>query len=89
MSRKYKCLDQEQAYFVSFVTVHWIDVFTQTVYADQVVKSLAYCQQEKGLIVYVWCIMLSHLHFIIGTKANKMQIIMSPRASLCGNLGIK
>ena len=76
MSRKHKFLDQQQAYFVSFATVHWIDVFTRKVYCDEVVESLKYCQEQKGLILYAWCIMPSHVHLIMGTKADKMQDIL-------------
>ncbi|MBO6794645.1 MAG: hypothetical protein JJ895_12095 [Balneolaceae bacterium] len=39
MSRKYKFLDQHHAFFVSFVTMNWVDVFTRSVYCDQVVES--------------------------------------------------
>ncbi len=76
MSRKHKFLDQQQAYFVSFATVHWIDVFTRKVYCDEIVESLKYCQQEKGLVLYAWCIMPSHVHLIMGTKGEKMQDIL-------------
>ena len=76
MSRKYKFLDQQQAYFVSFATVHWIDLFTRKSCCDRIVESLRYCQQEKGLIVYAWCIMPSHVHLIIGTKDKPMQDIL-------------
>jgi len=76
MSRKYKFLDQRQAYFVSFATVHWIDVFTRNIYCDRVVESLKFCQKEKGLIVYAWCIMPSHVHLIMGTKSTPMQDIL-------------
>jgi len=76
MSRKYKFLDQEQAYFVSFATVHWIDVFTRSTYCDLVVESLKFCQKEKGLIVYAWCIMPSHVHLIMGTNSKPMQDIL-------------
>jgi len=76
MSRKYKILDQQQAYFVSFAVIHWIDVFTRQTYNDILVKSLRYCQREKGLILYAWCIMPSHVHLIIGTRKEPMQNIL-------------
>lgn len=76
MSRKYKFLDQQQAYFVSFATVHWVDVFTRSVYCDHVVDSFKYCQKEKGLIIYAWCIMPSHVHLIIGTNKEPMQGVL-------------
>lgn len=76
MSRKYKFHDQSQAYFVSFAVVHWIDLFTRKNYCDILVESLKYCQQEKGLQLYAWCIMPSHVHLIIGTKKEPMQNIL-------------
>ena len=76
MSRKYKFLSQEQAYFVSFATVHWIDVFTRKTYCDRIVESLQYCQKEKDLILYAWCIMPSHVHLIMGIRGRPMQDIL-------------
>lgn len=76
MSRKYKFKNQQQAYFVSFATVHWIDVFIRSIYCDRVVDSIKYCQNEKGLIVYAWYIMPSHIHMIIGTKHQPIQNIL-------------
>ena len=76
MSRKYKFLDQQQAYFVSFATVHWIDVFTRSIYCDRVIESLRFCQTKKDLILYAWCIMPSHVHLIMGTKKRPMQDIL-------------
>jgi hypothetical protein len=32
MSRKYKFADKSGAYFISFATVNWIDVFTRDAY---------------------------------------------------------
>ncbi|XWN38111.1 MAG: transposase [Balneola sp.] len=76
MSRKYKFLDQTKVYFVSFAVVHWIDVFTRNRYNEVLVESLKYCQKEKGLIIYAWCIMPSHVHLIIGTCKESMQNIL-------------
>ena len=63
-------------YFISFATVYWLDVFTRSIYRDIVVDSINYCVKEKGLIVYAWVIMTSHVHMIIGTKKDKMQNIV-------------
>lgn len=32
MSRKYKFGEKDGAYFISFATVNWIDIFTRDVY---------------------------------------------------------
>jgi putative transposase len=76
MSRIYKFTDQSKLYFVSFATVHWIDVFTRRIYKDVLVDSLRYCQENKGLEVYAWCIMTNHVHLIIGSQGALLQDIM-------------
>ena len=76
MSRNYKFHDQEKPYFISFATVYWIDTFIRPVYRNILVDSINYCIAEKGLIVYAWVIMTSHVHMIIGTKQEKMQDIL-------------
>lgn len=76
MSRNYKFRAQESRYFISFATVHWIDVFVRPQYKDILVDSINYCIKNKGLIVYGWVIMTSHVHMIIGTKQDKMQDIV-------------
>ena len=75
MSRNYKIRGQEKLYFISFATVNWIDVFIRREYKDIVVDSLNFCVENKGLQIYAWCIISSHVHLIIGTKGdNKMEI---------------
>ncbi len=76
MSRRYKFLDQQLPYFVSFATVHWIDVFTRSVYSDLIVDSLRHCQAKKDLLLYAWCIMPNHMHLVMGTKGFPMQNIL-------------
>lgn len=68
MATGYKITDQQGIYFVTFAVVEWVDVFTRKDYADIVVESLRYCQQEKGLIIYAWCLMSNHIHLIIRAK---------------------
>ena len=63
-------------YFVSFATVHWIDVFTRNEYRDEVLASIRHCQEKKGLLVYAWCLMPSHMHMIIGSQGNPLDGIM-------------
>jgi len=40
MGRKYKFLDQSKLYFVSFATLHWIDLFTREIYKTILVVGL-------------------------------------------------
>lgn len=62
MSEKYKIFDQDRLYFVTFAVVGWVDVFTRREYRDILIESLAYCQKEKSLEIYAWCIMSNHIH---------------------------
>lgn len=77
MSRNYKFHDQTKAYFISFATVYWLDVFIRPAYKDIMVDSMNYCVKDKGLIIYAWVIMSSHVQMIIGTKKEKIQDILS------------
>ena len=65
---KYKIIDQNAIQFITVTVVDWIDVFIRKTYKDIVIESLAYCQKEKGLIVYAYVIMSSHLHLIVSAK---------------------
>ncbi|MEQ9376505.1 MAG: transposase [Imperialibacter sp.] len=76
MSRNYKIRDQSKLYFVSYATVNWIDVLIRPVYKDIVVESLKYCIENKGLEIYTWCIMTSHVHLIIGSRQDKIEYIL-------------
>ena len=64
MSRNYKFHNPSGAYFVSFATVYWIDVFTRQAYFKVLVSSIEYCRKEKGMELFAYCIMPSHIHFI-------------------------
>jgi REP element-mobilizing transposase RayT len=76
MSRKYKFLDQSKIYFVSFAVINWIDLFIRNQYKNIVLDSLSFCQQNKGLELFAWCIMTSHLHLIMGTRKQNMEDIL-------------
>jgi putative transposase len=76
MSTKYKIRDQQKLYFVSFAVVYWLDVFIRNEYKTILLDSLKHCQKTKGLEIYAWCIMTSHVHLIIGTTGNKIEDIL-------------
>jgi REP element-mobilizing transposase RayT len=65
MSDKYKIKEIDKAYFVTLTVVGWIDVFTRKNHKFLLVDSLQYCQQNKGLVIFGWCLMSSHLHMIV------------------------
>ena len=73
---KYKFADNDKLYFVSFAITNWIDFFIREIYKEEILKSIRYCHANKGLDLYGWCIMTSHVHMITGTKGNPLQNIM-------------
>jgi putative transposase len=76
MSRKYKFHDPEGLYFISYAVVYWIDVFTRDEYKEILLNSWKYCQQNKGLEIFAWCIMTNHVHMIIASEKNKPEEII-------------
>lgn len=76
MSEKYKMHDPEGIYFTTTTVVNWIDLFTRKELKHVVVDSLKYCQKEKGLIIYAWCLMPSHLHMIVSSREQSISGIM-------------
>ena len=61
-------INEGKAYFVTIIVVDWIDVFTRKNHKMAIVESLKYCQEHKGLEIFAWCLMPSHLHLIIRAK---------------------
>ena len=70
MSEKYKIRDNNKAHFVTLTVVEWIDVFTRNNHKIKIVESLKYCQEHKGLTIFAWVLMPSHLHMIIRADGN-------------------
>ncbi len=71
MSRNYKFHNPDGAYFISFAVVDWLDVFTRNEYKNIVLDSLSYCQKNKGMEIYAWCIMTNHVHLIFRSIAGQ------------------
>jgi REP element-mobilizing transposase RayT len=70
MSEKYKIWDQQKAYFLTLTVRGWIDVFTRKNNKMTIIESLQYCQREKGLEIYGYCLMSNHLHLISRAAGN-------------------
>lgn len=61
----YKVLDQFGIQFLTFTVVDWCDVFIRKTYKEIIIDSLKYCQAHKGLEIYSFVIMTSHLHLVV------------------------
>ena len=70
MSRKYKFHNSQGAYFISFATVYWLDIFTRQEYFNILEESINYCRKEKGMEVFAYCFMPSHIHLIFRSLNN-------------------
>jgi putative transposase len=51
-------------YYLTLTVVDWVDTFTRPIYKHIIVDSKRYCQEQKGLELYAWCLMSNHLHLI-------------------------
>jgi len=77
MSRNYKFYNPEGVYFVSFAVVEWLDVFTRTEYKNILIESLEFCQKNKGLEIFAWCIMTNHVHLIFRSiEGQKPELLL-------------
>lgn len=53
-----------------------IDVFVRRIYFGCLVDNLNYCVKEKGMEIYAWCIMPSHVHLVFrSTQVSPEELI--------------
>jgi REP element-mobilizing transposase RayT len=64
MSTKYKATTTEEAYFITITTVGWVDIFTRLNQKYTLINALRYCCEHKGLEIYAYVIMSSHIHLL-------------------------
>lgn len=76
MGRKYKFNDHQKLHFVTFTVINWIDAFIRDEYRNTFYQSIKFCQENKQLEVYAYCIMTSHVHLIIGTETGNLSDIV-------------
>ena len=86
MSRKYKFGDNDKLYFISFAVMYWIDLFIRKEYKEIVLESWRFCQSEKDLEIYAWCIMPSHIHMIMGSKGRALDKIVGEMKSFTSRM---
>ena len=59
---------KDKSYFMTMTVVDWIDLFTCVNHKQLLIDSLKFCQDKKGLNIFDWCLMPSHLHILANTK---------------------
>ena len=87
MSSGYQIDKQDAAYFLTMTTVEWVDIFIQNEYKYFLCDSLNYCVNEKGLEVFAYVIMSTHLHMIARAKnANLSDVVRDFKKYTSGKL---
>jgi len=73
---RYKVLDQKGLNYITVTMIDWIDLFTRKAICEIVMTNLAYCRKEKGLKIFAYVLMSSHLHLIVrATKEQELSAI--------------
>jgi REP element-mobilizing transposase RayT len=72
----YKIRDKEGIHFITFAVTDWVDVFTRKEYRDILLDSLKYCQTNKGLVLYAWCLMSNHVHLVVSAVNSNTSDIL-------------
>ncbi len=76
MSSKYKFRDSSRLYFISYSVIHWIDAFIRDEYRHILINSFNHCREKKGLEIYAYCIMTSHVHMIVSSRQDPLEGII-------------
>ncbi len=51
-------------YFITMPVVGWIDLFTRKAICEITIRNLKYCQNQRGMDIFTYVIMPSHIHMI-------------------------
>lgn len=66
----------DASYFLTLTVVGWIDIFTRSRYCDIIIDSLNFCKENKGLEVFGYVIMPSHLHMVARHNESKLNEVI-------------
>ncbi len=76
MSEFLKAHVEGTTYFCTLTVVGWADVFTRARHAQVVIDSLGYCQQNKGLELFAYSLMPSHLHILARVQQGRLSDVI-------------
>ena len=76
MPDAYRIHKREATYFLTFTIVGWADALLRTEHKKLICDSLKFCVDNKGLEIFSYAIMTSHIHLLArAKKANLCEII--------------
>ncbi len=76
MPYAYQIHKQDAAYFLTLTVVEWADAFMRPEHKDLVCKGLNHCVEHKGLEIFAYVIMSSHIHMIARAKNENLSDII-------------
>ncbi|MBK9275187.1 MAG: transposase [Flavobacteriales bacterium] len=89
MSEFLKANEEGACYFVTLTTVGWVDVFTRREYVDIIFDNLEFCRRNKGLEVFHYVLMPSHLHMIARRERGLLSEVLRDFKSYTAKLLLK
>jgi len=76
MTQGCKIDKQDGAYFLTFTVVDWVDKFKEERFKIVLCNSLNYCIEKKGLEIFAYVIMSTHMHMIAASLKNNLSNIV-------------
>ena len=65
MSRsRYRMFDDGYPYFITDTIVAWLPVFSEPIFAEIVLESWRFLQQQRGVRIFAYVVMENHVHWI-------------------------
>lgn len=72
-SNQYFIRNQDALHYLTITVVDWVDVFTRKEHNLKIIDSLRYCQKQKGLRIFGWCLMSNHMH-LLAAASNEFRL---------------
>ena len=76
MSETRKANVEGALYFITLTVVGWIDAFTRRELAQEMIKQIEWSQSNKGLKLFAYAIMPSHIHFVAHREGGLMSDLL-------------
>jgi REP element-mobilizing transposase RayT len=76
MPYAYQIHKQDAVYFLTLTVVGWVDAFMRPEHKELLVNSLNYCVEHKGLEIFAYVIMSSHVHMIVRAKNENLSMVI-------------
>jgi len=80
---------ENKVFFITLTVVGWIDVFIRKLYCNELINNIIYCQRNKGLEIFAYVIMSSHIHMIVRRKEGELSGLLRDFKSYTAKMIIK